>query len=267
MSAMKRLFRGFWVTVLLWMAIATPVWAGPLGDRLEQFPHWDSKPPVMAATGDLVYPDWMEGTWEVTSTLEDMVAPLAPDLVTPGFEGNRQYLHQPIEFEVRFQPASEWVLPFQGDSGWSWGKTLNQILNPIVADREFNGSHIASAYLGEGVLRSVKVDPDDPNRQIIRFGSDRQLVSLVTGRATENPNDNDFISTEVAQQVFRSQGQIYLNEVETTTAYHRLSKTGEVEADQITAIYLSPQDPEYFRAISTPVALYRYQLLLSLVDE
>ncbi|MDJ1175253.1 hypothetical protein PMG25_14245 [Roseofilum sp. BLCC_M114] len=266
MSAMKRLFRGFWVTVLLWMAIATPVWAGPLGDRLQQFPQWHSKPPVVAATGDLVYPDWMEGTWRVTSTLEEMVAPLAPDLVTPGFEGNRQYLHQPIDFEVRFQPASEWVLPFQGE-GWSWGNALDQIFNPIVADREFNGSHIASAYLGEGVLRSVKVDPDNPNRQIIRLSSDQQLISIVTGRATETPSDDQFISTEVAQQIFRSQGQIYLNEVETTTAYHRLTETEEVEAEQITAIYLSPQDPNYFRALSTPVGLYRYQLVLSPMEE
>ncbi|MDJ1185824.1 DUF6816 family protein [Roseofilum casamattae] len=251
------------ISLAIW-AVALPSQAGPLGDRLSEFPQWTDKPPVMAARGDLIYPDWMEGTWEVTSTLVDMVAPLAPDLVTPGFEANRDYLDRPIAFHVRFQPASEWVWPVKPESGWSWGTTLDRILNPIIADREFNGSQIAKAYLGDNGLRSVKVDPNNPNREIIRFGSSQKLISIVTGRATENPNTDEFISSEVAQQIFRQDAQIYLNEVETTTAYHR-NENGErsLQAEQVTAIYLSPQDPNYFRALSTPVALYRYQLTLS----
>ena len=62
---------------------------------------------------------------------------------------------------------------------------------------------------------------------------------------------------------------IYLNEVETTTAY-RVVEGGEngdsaskrIEADQVTAIYLSPKDPDYFAAGGHPVALYRYRLEL-----
>ncbi|WP_373872753.1 DUF6816 family protein [Microseira wollei] len=52
---------------------------------------------------DLIYPDWMVGTWKVTSTLVDLADPLAPNIVTPGFESNRRYLNQPITFQVRFQ--------------------------------------------------------------------------------------------------------------------------------------------------------------------
>ncbi|MEL6327067.1 MAG: DUF6816 family protein, partial [Cyanobacteria bacterium J06626_23] len=33
-----------------------------------------------------------------------------------------------------------------------------------------------------------------------------------------------------------------------------------ITADQITAIYLSPRDPDYFKAFNKPVALYRYRL-------
>ena len=40
---------------------------------------------------------------------------------------------------------------------------------------------------------------------------------------------------------------------------HKFSK---IEAEQITAIYLSPQDPDYFTAAGRPVALYRYELIL-----
>ena len=62
---------------------------------------------------------------------------------------------------------------------------------------------------------------------------------------------------------------IYLNEVETTTDYHHIidEYQGEIiEANQITAIYLSPQDPNYFLVANHPVALYRYQLELSVVQ-
>src|SRR4028119_844212 len=78
--------------------------AGVLGDRLSSFPNWESKPPIAVAKGDLVYPDWMAGNWNVASTLVDLAAPLAQNIVTPGFESNRQYLQQPILFKVRFQP-------------------------------------------------------------------------------------------------------------------------------------------------------------------
>src|SRR4028118_1924088 len=89
------------LVLLFWSSAAQ---AGQLTQRLAQFPHWESKPPVSAAKGDLIYPKWIEGTWNVTSTLVDLAAPLAPDVVTPGFESNRQYLQQPVLFKVRFQP-------------------------------------------------------------------------------------------------------------------------------------------------------------------
>jgi len=83
--------------------------AGILTDRLALFPQWDGKPSVQAVKGseDLVYPDWMAGTWNVTSTLVEMVAPLAPDVVTPGFAGNRQFLDKPVSFLVRFVGVSQ----------------------------------------------------------------------------------------------------------------------------------------------------------------
>ncbi|NJP10373.1 MAG: hypothetical protein HC866_13595 [Leptolyngbyaceae cyanobacterium RU_5_1] len=38
------------------------------------FPQWDGKPVVQPAQDDLIYPDWMAGTWTMTSTLVEMVA-------------------------------------------------------------------------------------------------------------------------------------------------------------------------------------------------
>jgi hypothetical protein len=241
--------------------------AGQLAERLARFPDWENKPLVQSAEGDLVYPDWMAGSWKVTSTLVELVAPLAPDVVTPGFESNRRYLNQPVTFSVRFAQArlrvpSLKIIPRPA-----------KVRRGVVADRAFNGLNLARAYLGDRAVLAVKVDPGSPNRQITLLRGERQLISIVTGRATETPAPGRFITTEVFQQLFRERGSVarfpqarggarpYFNQVETTTSYRQLlTPCPAVAADQFTAVYLSPQDPSYFVAGSRPVALYRYRL-------
>ncbi|MDZ8137446.1 MAG: hypothetical protein RM049_19450 [Nostoc sp. DedQUE04] len=229
--------------------------AGELSQRLANFPQWEKLTSVQPASGDLVYPEWMAGTWKVTSTLVDLAAPLAPEIVTPGFEGNHRQLNQPVSFVVRFVKQQP---PISGL------KILTQIgdKSPIlVADRAFNSLNLVRAYLGDKAVLSVKVDPDSPNRQITFLRSSRQLVSIVTARATETTPDGKFITTEVFQQLFKGGSRPYLNSVESTTAYHQVSTSNPViEADQVTAVYLSSQDPDYFKAGFRPVALYRYRL-------
>jgi len=237
---------------LLWSGEAE---AGELSERLANFPQWEKLTSVKPASGDLVYPEWMAGYWQVTSTLVDLAAPLAPDIVTPGFEGNRRQLNQPVSFVVRFVKEQPHIPGF---------KIFPQIdyKSPIlVADRAFNGLNLARAYLGDEAVLLVKVDPDSPNRQITFLRGSRQLVSIVTARTTETTSDGKFITTEVFQQLFKGGSRPYFNSVESTTAYHQLPTANPViEADQVTAVYLSPQDPDYFKAGSQPVALYRYRL-------
>ncbi|MBW4470885.1 MAG: hypothetical protein KME45_10860 [Stenomitos rutilans HA7619-LM2] len=236
--------------------------AGLLDDRLATFPKWDNKPAVQPANGDLEYPDWLAGSWTMTSTLVELAAPLAPDVVTPGFDSNQQYLNQPIACKVRFVPSSHLsikreflsLLPLKG-----------LIKDPVVSDRAFNGLNLAKAYLGDSVL-AVTVDPRSPNRQMTLLQGGRQLISVITARAIETPAPDRFLTTELFQQVFRGVPNPYLNQVETTTAYQHLAaqdastEKPTITADQVTAIYLSPQDPEYFKAVDRPVALYRYRL-------
>jgi hypothetical protein len=210
---------------------------------------------VQPATGDLPYPNWMTGEWTVKSTLVDLVAPLAPDIVTPGFAGNRQYLNQPISFKVRFVPEKIFI------SGLKLIPRTISKSTAIVADRAFNGLNLARAYLGDDVVLSVKVDPKSPNRQITLLRGERQLVSIVTARKIETTQDDRYVTCEVFQQLFKGGSNPYFNNVESTTAYHRLSTINPaIAADQVTAVYLSPQDPNYFKAGSHPVVLYRYQL-------
>lgn len=237
---------------LLWTGDAL---AGELSERLANFPQWEKLTSVKPASGDLIYPEWMAGYWQVTSTLVDLAAPLAPEIVTPGFEGNRRQLNQPVSFVVRFVKEQPHI------SGFKIFPQIDYKSPILVADRAFNSLNLARAYLGDEAVLLVKVDPDSPNRQITFLRSSRQLVSIVTARATETTSNGKFITTEVFQQLFQGGSRPYLNSVESTTAYHKLSPVNSrIEADQVTAVYLSPQDPDYFKAGSQPVALYRYRL-------
>lgn len=251
------LFSGILLCLFCWSGIAE---ASPLSDRIASFPHWLNKPIVQPADGDLIYPDWFAGTWEMSSTLIEMVAPLEPDVVTPGFESNRQYLNQPVISRVRFVPASSLGVAVASVPLTLPLKALNK--DPIVADRAFNGLNLARAYLGNAVL-AVEVDPITPNRQVTTLQGERQLVSVITGRNSETPEENHFLTSELFQQVFRGSSQPYLNQVETTTDYHYLKSEQRIVANQITAIYLSPQDPQFFKVGDTPIALYRYRLELA----
>jgi hypothetical protein len=231
--------------------------AATLSNRLEQFPQWTNKPAVKLAKGDLEYPEWMAGTWNVTSTLKEQIAPLAPKIVTPGFADNEKYLEQAIAFQVRF--GKEFAISPSGILALQSKQPM------VVADRAFNGTKIAEAYLGSDNVYKVKIDPENPNQQITFLKGERKLISKITGRGREIPGDAQFITSEVTQQLFRSPERLYLNEVETTSSY-KLLDSEHISAEQITAIYLSPQDPDYFTAGDRPVALYRYHLDLELVS-
>jgi hypothetical protein len=86
----------------------------------------------------------------------------------------------------------------------------------------------------------------------------------VTGFEAELVGSQHFLAIEISQQIFRGDSNIYLNTVETTTSYQfAATPTPKITATQISAIYLSPQDPDYFRALdprNRPVALYKYRL-------
>lgn len=251
----KALWCCFTLICLLWSQAAN---ASPIAQRLADFPNWHTKPAIPTAVeGDLIYPNWFLGEWSVTSTLVDLAAPLSPTIVSPGFDSNRSSLNQPIVFPVKFVataglPDRKSLIPTR--------QTLSAMPS-VVADRAFNGMSLARAYLGDRAVLSVQVDPTSPNRQITTLRGNRQLVAIVTGRTTETPTPEQFLTTEISQQVFRGLSQPYFNEVETTTAYNHTSAPQQpIQADQVTAIYLSPQDPQYFKAGNQPVALYRYRL-------
>ncbi len=232
--------------------------AGPLQSRLDQFPNWRSPPTLEPANEDLYYPDWMVGDWQVTSTLIDLAAPLAPAIITPGFEASQKLLQQPVTFTVRFEPSQ---IPLSAPRSPFPTRTVSAASPKIVANRVYNGMSLATALLGQDVVESIEIDPRSPNRQLALFKNGQRLTTQISDRGVETSSDTDFASSELYQQIFRSETQIYINQVENTIAYHWIpTEPEQIEADQVTAIYLSPQDPDYFKALAKPVTLYRYRL-------
>ncbi len=274
-------FRLLLTFVLLLGFVVLPAQAQSLTDRLSAYPDWRSKPELNSTFEEVAYPNWMAGTWTCESTLIDMVAPLAPKVTTPGFEGNRKYLNQPVQFDVRFGPTTTKA---KRTFGFPTIMNFSFSQEKVVVDRVFNALSISRAYLGDGVVESVKINPNSPNEQLTTLKDGLQLLSVTTGHQSELPDPNVFLTSEFFQQIFRSSAQPFLNQVETTTKYSYLPKSdltsahsnleanpveddrneaSTIVADQYTAIYLSPQDPDYFQAIGSPVALYRYRLRLT----
>lgn len=241
-----------------------PAWAETLTDRISNYPNWHTQPDTQSKFEEINYPNWIAGTWHCKSTLIEMIAPVK-DLTTPGFEGNRKYLDQPVTFDVKFGPSTiKPVITF----GFPASNLTQTPQEKVVVDRIFNGLSIANAYLGEGVVTTVKINPKSPQEQLTTLKSGLQLLSITTGHNSDRPNQDEFLTTELFQQIFRGSETPYLNQVETTTKYqHQISNhsndSSPIIADQYTAIYLSPKDPDYFTARNTPVALYRYRLELS----
>ncbi len=247
--------------IAIYLTTAQNVIASPLAEKIAAYPLWEQTQ-VSQHEGELTYPEWFRGRWIATSTLLEQTAPLAPEIVTPGFENNRKYINQPVQFTVQFVPnnstQSNKFLPLNLPQLKSSSPTPK-----IVADRAFNGLNIATAYLGAANVTSVKIDPQNPTKQITQLTEDRQLETFVTGFDLERPSSNQFIATELSQQIFRTSSTIYLNTVETATSYQLSSTpTPNITATQISAIYLSPQDPNYFRTFGHAVAVYKYQLTL-----
>ena len=244
-----------WLITIFFML--STVWFTPdamaasLPQRIAEFPRWFLATDLVRE-GDLRYPDWFAGEWTTTSILREQIAPAAPDLVTPGFEQNKVNIDRPYIFQVRFGSTTNTVAP---------GITVATDNSAVItSDRTFNGEQIANAYLGGNAVKSIQTIHQPQIVQITQLQNGTELRSTVSGYLSESVGINDFATTEIDQQIFQGK-TTYLNTVETTTSYHLIDQH-HIAANQVTAIYLSPQDPDYFRALQRPVALYRYTLEL-----
>ena len=168
------------LTILL---SGSPCWASPLEERLEQWPQWSLPAPLPrpSQSNDLIYPDWFEGLWEVTSLDLD-----APD-------------DAPLNHQARF---------------------VRDGRGRLVGDRRFNATAIGRALLGDQLLR-VEDDPASANRQMALLKGDLRLETSVTGRRQESSAPDTFLADELVLQILHAPGPPRLSRIETLSRYSR----------------------------------------------
>jgi len=192
---------------------------------------------------DLYYPDWFEGTWQLTSTLTDLTAPLGVEYTNPtSFAKSQRERGQPLTYFVRF---------YRNDQG------------RMIADRVFNTIAAIQASQGQGSVLEVILDVNQPDRQLIRLSGNRRGELYITRRHSEHPTPTRFNSLEFYRQVLGSLNRIPVTkDVETTTLYRQINGD-TLEATQLIAVFLVPTDERYFASTGRAVTIYRYALKLT----
>lgn len=196
--------------------------------RAAQWPDWSLPAPLpRPGHGDLVYPEWFEGHWQVSSA--DLGAAADTDATA-------------IEYEARFRQQPGHRSP------------------AVVGARAFNAEGIGRALLGDRLL-SVDDDPSNPNRQIARLAGDLQLESSVVGRRSET-SGSSFWADELALQVLHGPGEPRVSRVETISHY-RLEPDGSISGEQWQASYPSPA----LGLAAQPTSSGHYSLRLRPLDQ
>ncbi len=158
---------------------------------------------------DLIYPDWFDGVWDVTSEIE----------------GDKN--QEPIFHSAKF---------------------IRNTSGNLIADREYNTKSYALSSKAGGFL-SVKNDPNSPNRQFAKLTEDRYLETKIIGRLKKKINDNIFITDELILQILHTPEFSRVSQVETLTEFKKCGSDQNNEinisdfnicGEQFQAIYNQP---------------------------
>ena len=176
---------------------------------------------------DLIYPDWFEGVWDVTSEIES--------------DQNQE----PIIHSAKF---------------------IHNTSGDLIADREYNTKSYALSTKTGGFL-SVKNDPKSPNRQFAKLTEDRYLETKIIGRLQEKIDNNIFITDELILQILHTPEFSRVSQVETLTEFKKCGSIQNnkinmsdfnICGEQFQAIYNQPGQ----NLISLPIKTEKSKLIL-----
>ena len=237
---MRQKFFFFLISILIVFTYTVPALAessleinnfqpSKLYERKSIWPDW-RLPSSIKRPGlkdDLIYPDWFEGVWDVTSEIES--------------DQNQE----PIIHSAKF------ILNTYGD---------------LIADREYNTKSYALSTKTGGFL-SVKNDPKSPNRQFAKLTEDRYLETKIIGRLQEKIDNNIFITDELILQILHTPEFSRVSQVETLTEFKKCGSIQNnkinmsdfnICGEQFQAIYNQPGQ----NLISLPIKTEKSKLIL-----
>jgi len=200
-----------------------------LSERKLIWPDWHFPSSIKrpGLKDDLIYPDWFEGVWDVTSEIES--------------DQNQE----PIIHSAKF---------IQNTSG------------NVIAEREYNTKSYALSSK-TGAFLSVKNDPKSPNRQFAKLTEDRYLETKIIGRLQEKIDNNIFITDELILQILHTPKLSRVSQVETLTEFKKCGSNQNNEinlgdfnicGEQFQAIYNQPGQ----NLISLPIKTEKSKLIL-----
>ncbi len=200
-----------------------------LSERKLIWPDW-RLPSSMRRPGlkdDLIYPDWFEGVWDVTSEVES--------------DQNQESIIHSAKF-------------------------IHNTSGDLIADREYNTKSYALSTKTGGFL-SVKNDPQSPNRQVAKLTEDRYLETKIIGRLQEKIDNNIFVTDELILQILHTPEFSRVSQVETLTEFKKCGSNQNNEinlsdfnicGEQFQAIYNQPGQ----NLISLPIKTEKSRLIL-----
>ncbi len=200
-----------------------------LYERKLIWPDW-RLPSSMKRPGlkdDLIYPDWFEGVWDVTSEMES--------------DQNQE----PVIHSAKF---------------------IHNTSGNLIADREYNTKSYALSTKTAGFL-SVKNDPKSPNRQFAKLTEDRYLETKIIGRIQEKIDNNIFFTDELTLQILHTPELSRVSQVETLTEFKKCGSNQKNDmnfgdfkicGEQFQAIYNQPGQ----NLISLPIKTEKSTLIL-----
>lgn len=210
-----------------------------------------------------IYPDWMKGSWKVTSQFGGYLFPsqtisrdrLTQDVVIPGFQ--------------------KCSIAATSDIGLDRVEYEMTILDNGLEDRRSTLSSQINGYLGYNAVTDVLYDPaSNPNRLSVDFvdyktvnaerielfcnGRERQLVDRADGMPI-------FLHSEYIRQVTFGAGSTVGIPRQVGGNYGHFWTWRQIDerhltGNLLTAAYLDPQDSLFFLEPSKPVAVYSHIL-------
>ena len=205
-----------------------------LSERKSIWPDWRI-PSFLKRPGfkdDLIYPDWFEGVWEVTSKME----------------GDKT--QEPILHSAKF---------------------IRNISGNLISDREYNTKSFALSSKTGGFL-SVKNDPESPNHQFAKLTENRYLETKIIGRLQEKIDNNILITDELILQILHTPELSRVSQVETLTEFKKCGSIQNnkinmsdfnICGEQFQAIYNQPGQ----NIISVPIKTEKSKLILRKIND
>ena len=237
---MRQKFFFFLISILIVFTYTVPALAessleinnfepSKLYERKSIWPDW-RLPSSIKRPGlkdDLIYPDWFEGVWDVTSEIES--------------DQNQETIIHSAKF-------------------------IHNTSGDLIADREYNTKSYALSTKTGGFL-SVKNDPKTPNRQFAKLTEDRYLETKIIGRLQEKIDNNIFITDELILQILHTPEFSRVSQVETLTEFKKCGSIQNnkinmsdfnICGEQFQAIYNQPGQ----NLISLPIKTEKSKLIL-----